>query len=105
MSSWLLLSASSLLLSGCQSFGTGAKVQPHIAAELSRDESLTMSAPAQPPAEFADELLSSVATDLSAPTMINAPRFDVVANEVAPRTQTLLEPIERGEYVVEGFLV
>ncbi|MEM0515080.1 pilus (MSHA type) biogenesis protein MshL [Pseudoalteromonas sp. YIC-827] len=85
MSSWLLLSASSLLLSGCQSFGTGAKVQPHIAAELSRDESLTMSAPAQPPAEFADELLSSVATDLSASTMINAPRFDVVANEVALR--------------------
>lgn len=82
---WLMLSASSLLLSGCHSFGTGAKVQPHIAAELRPEKTQPAPAPTQPPAEFADELLSSVATDISAPARVNVPRFDVIANEVALR--------------------
>ena len=55
----LVLSAA-LVVAGCQSYGVGEEVKPHIRDELARSQNTTSSKPT-PPLQLNQELLAEVA--------------------------------------------
>ncbi|MDO6566688.1 pilus (MSHA type) biogenesis protein MshL [Alteromonas sp. 1_MG-2023] len=70
-------------LTGCQSYGVGEKVQPHIRDELER-QNQPVAKPALPP-QLAQELLSSVGGFNTSPSLSQTAKFDVAANNVDVR--------------------
>ncbi|RZF80966.1 pilus (MSHA type) biogenesis protein MshL [Pseudoalteromonas sp. CO325X] len=82
---WFIVGTSSLLVSACATFGTGERVQPHIAKELEPAKQSKVSEAPQPPKDFEQELLSSVSAHTKVQPSTAIERFDVVANEVALR--------------------
>ncbi|MFY8273760.1 pilus (MSHA type) biogenesis protein MshL [Pseudoalteromonas sp. SSDWG2] len=81
----LLFGASFVLASGCQTFGTGEQIKPHIRSQLEPQSEQSNADASMPPPQLTDELLSSVTPQMVQPAVVNTPRFDVVANEVSLR--------------------
>ena len=80
----LVLSAA-LVVAGCQSYGVGEEVKPHIRDELARSQNTTSSKPTPPP-QLNQELLAEVARYQEAlPAPTSQKMFAVSANNVDVR--------------------
>ena len=87
----LVLSAA-LVVAGCQSYGVGEEVKPHIRDELARSQNTTSSKPTPPP-QLNQELLAEVARYQALPAPTSQKMFAVSANnvEVRPFFDALVE--------------
>ena len=65
-----LFLAAACVLAGCQTYGVGEEVKPHIRDELNRSQNNTSSVPA-PPSQLNQELLSEVARYQSLPAPVS----------------------------------
>ncbi len=79
----LVLSAA-LVVAGCQSYGVGEEVKPHIRDELARSQNTTSSKPTPPP-QLNQELLAEVARYQALPAPTSQKMFAVSANNVDVR--------------------
>ena len=79
----LVLSAA-LVVAGCQSYGVGEEVKPHIRDELARSQNATSSKPTPPP-QLNQELLAEVARYQALPAPTSQKMFAVSANNVDVR--------------------
>lgn len=79
----LVLSAA-LVVAGCQSYGVGEEVKPHIRDELARSQNKTSSKPTPPP-QLNQELLAEVARYQALPAPTSQKMFAVSANNVDVR--------------------
>ena len=79
----LVLSAA-LVVAGCQSYGVGEEVKPHIRDELSRSQNTTSNKPTPPP-QLNQELLAEVARYQALPAPTSQKMFAVSANNVDVR--------------------
>ena len=79
----LVLSAA-LVVAGCQSYGVGEEVKPHIRDELARSQNTTSSKPTPPP-QLNQELLAEVARYQALPAPTSQKMFAVFANNVDVR--------------------
>ena len=79
----LVLSAA-LVVAGCQSYGVGEEVKPHIRDELARSQKTTSSKPTPPP-QLNQELLAEVARYQALPAPTSQKMFAVSANNVDVR--------------------
>jgi len=79
-----LFLAAACVLAGCQTYGVGEEVKPHIRDELNRSQNNTSSVPAPPP-QLNQELLSEVARYQSLPAPVSQKTFAVSANNVDVR--------------------
>lgn len=79
----LVLSAA-LVVAGCQSYGVGEEVKPHIRDELARSQNTTSSKPT-PPLQLNQELLAEVARYQALPAPTSQKMFAVSANNVDVR--------------------
>lgn len=79
----LILSAA-LVVAGCQSYGVGEEVKPHIRDELARSQNTTSSKPTPPP-QLNQELLAEVARYQALPAPTSQKMFAVSANNVDVR--------------------
>ena len=79
----LVLSAA-LVVAGCQSYGVGEEVKPHIRDELARSQNTTSSKPTPPP-QLNQELLAVVARYQALPAPTSQKMFAVSANNVDVR--------------------
>ncbi len=79
----LVLSAA-LVVAGCQSYGVGEEVKPHIRHELARSQNATSSKPTPPP-QLNQELLAEVARYQALPAPTSQKMFAVSANNVDVR--------------------
>ncbi|PXW73115.1 MSHA biogenesis protein MshL [Alteromonas sp. I10] len=79
----LVLSAV-LVVAGCQSYGVGEEVKPHIRDELARSQNTTSSKPTPPP-QLNQELLAEVARYQALPAPTSQKMFAVSANNVDVR--------------------
>jgi MSHA biogenesis protein MshL len=76
-----LVLAAALVITGCQTYGVGEEVKPHIRDELNRSQNTPVSKPAPPP-QLNQELLSEVARYQSLPAPTSQKMFAVSANNV-----------------------
>lgn len=79
----LVLSAA-LVVAGCQSYGVGEEVKPHIRDELARSQNTASSKPTPPP-QLNQELLAEVARYQALPAPTSQKMFAVSANNVDVR--------------------
>ena len=79
----MVLSAA-LVVAGCQSYGVGEEVKPHIRDELARSQNTTSSKPTPPP-QLNQELLAEVARYQALPAPTSQKMFAVSANNVDVR--------------------
>jgi MSHA biogenesis protein MshL len=79
----LVLSAA-IVVAGCQSYGVGEEVKPHIRDELARSQNTTSSKPTPPP-QLNQELLAEVARYQALPAPTSQKMFAVSANNVDVR--------------------
>ena len=79
-----LVLAAALVITGCQTYGVGEEVKPHIRDELNRSQNTPVSKPAPPP-QLNQELLSEVARYQSLPAPTSQKMFAVSANNVDVR--------------------
>ena len=79
----LVLSAA-LVVAGCESYGVGEEVKPHIRDELARSQNTTSSKPTPPP-QLNQELLAEVARYQALPAPTSQKMFAVSANNVDVR--------------------
>ncbi|KTF07264.1 type II and III secretion system protein [marine sediment metagenome] len=71
-------------MAGCQSYGVGEEVKPHIRDELARSQNTTSSKPTPPP-QLNQELLAEVARYQALPAPTSQKMFAVSANNVDVR--------------------
>ncbi len=79
-----LVLAAAFVISGCQTYGVGEEVKPHIRDELNRSQNKAVTKPAPPP-QLNQELLSEVARYQSLPAPTSQKLFSVSANNVDVR--------------------
>ena len=79
-----LMLAAAFVIAGCQTYGVGEEVKPHIRDELNRSHSAPVTKPAPPP-QLSQELLSEVARYQSLPAPTSQKLFSVSANNVDVR--------------------
>ncbi|APD84819.1 pilus (MSHA type) biogenesis protein MshL [Alteromonas sp. Mex14] len=79
-----LMLAAAFVIAGCQTYGVGEEVKPHIRDELNRSQSAPVTKPAPPP-QLSQELLSEVARYQSLPAPTSQKLFSVSANNVDVR--------------------
>ena len=79
-----LVLAAALVIAGCQTYGVGEEVKPHIRDELNRSKNIPATKPA-PPLQLNQELLSEVARYQSLPAPTSQKMFAVSANNVDVR--------------------
>lgn len=79
----MVLSAA-LVVAGCQSYGVGEEVKPHIRDELARSQNTASSKPTPPP-QLNQELLAEVARYQALPAPTSQKMFAVSANNVDVR--------------------
>ena len=79
-----LVVAAALVIAGCQTYGVGEEVKPHIREELARSQNTPVTKPAPPP-QLNQELLSEVARYQSLPAPTSQKMFAVSANNVDVR--------------------
>ena len=79
-----LVLAAALVITGCQTYGVGEEVKPHIRDELNRSQNAPVSKPTPPP-QLNQELLSEVARYQSLPAPTSQKLFAVSANNVDVR--------------------
>ena len=79
-----LVLAAAFVIAGCQTYGVGEEVKPHIRDELNRSQNVPVSKPTPPP-QLNQELLSEVARYQSLPAPTSQKMFAVSANNVDVR--------------------
>ncbi len=79
-----LVLAAACVIAGCQTYGVGEEVKPHIRDELNRSQNAPVSKPTPPP-QLNQELLSEVARYQSLPAPTSQKMFTVSANNVDVR--------------------
>ena len=79
-----LMLAAAFVIAGCQTYGVGEEVKPHIREELNRSQNVPVTKPAPPP-QLNQELLSEVARYQSLPAPTSQKLFSVSANNVDVR--------------------
>ena len=79
-----LVLAAAFVIAGCQTYGVGEEVKPHIRDELNRSQNAPVSKPTPPP-QLNQELLSEVARYQSLPAPTSQKLFAVSANNVDVR--------------------
>ena len=79
-----LVLAAAFVIAGCQTYGVGEEVKPHIRDELNRSQNTPVSKPTPPP-QLNQELLSEVARYQSLPAPTSQKLFAVSANNVDVR--------------------
>ena len=79
-----LVLAAAFVIAGCQTYGVGEEVKPHIRDELNRSQNVPVSKPTPPP-QLKQELLSEVARYQSLPAPTSQKMFAVSANNVDVR--------------------
>lgn len=79
-----LVLAAAFVITGCQTYGVGEEVKPHIRDELNRSQNAPVSKPTPPP-QLNQELLSEVARYQSLPAPTSQKLFAVSANNVDVR--------------------
>jgi MSHA biogenesis protein MshL len=79
-----LVLAAAFVIAGCQTYGVGEEVKPHIRDELNRSQNAPVSKPTPPP-QLNQELLSEVARYQSLPAPTSQKMFTVSANNVDVR--------------------
>ncbi|WP_179982046.1 pilus (MSHA type) biogenesis protein MshL [Alteromonas macleodii] len=79
-----LMLAAAFVIAGCQTYGVGEEVKPHIRDELNRSQNVPVTKPAPPP-QLNQELLSEVARYQSLPAPTSQKLFAVSANNVDVR--------------------
>ncbi|AXT38318.1 pilus (MSHA type) biogenesis protein MshL [Alteromonas sp. BL110] len=79
-----LVLAAAFVIAGCQTYGVGEEVKPHIRDELNRSQNAPVTKPAPPP-QLNQELLSEVARYQSLPAPTTQKMFAVSANNVDVR--------------------
>ncbi|MDY6976469.1 MAG: pilus (MSHA type) biogenesis protein MshL [Pseudomonadota bacterium] len=79
-----LMLAAAFVIAGCQTYGVGEEVKPHIRDELNRSQNKAVTKPAPPP-QLNQELLSEVARYQSLPAPTSQKMFAVSANNVDVR--------------------
>ncbi|MCZ8529984.1 pilus (MSHA type) biogenesis protein MshL [Alteromonas sp. PRIM-21] len=79
-----LILAAAFVIAGCQTYGVGEEVKPHIRDELNRSQNVPATKPAPPP-QLNQELLSEVARYQSLPAPTSQKLFAVSANNVDVR--------------------
>lgn len=79
-----LVLAAAFVIAGCQTYGVGEEVKPHIRDELNRSQNVPATKPAPPP-QLNQELLSEVARYQSLPAPTSQKLFAVSANNVDVR--------------------
>lgn len=79
-----LVLAAAFVIAGCQTYGVGEEVKPHIRDELNRSHNVPVSKPTPPP-QLNQELLSEVARYQSLPAPTSQKMFAVSANNVDVR--------------------
>ena len=79
-----LIMTAALAVAGCQTYGVGEEVKPHIRDELARSKNSTTSIPSLPP-QLNQELLAEVARYQTLPAPTSQKMFAVSANNVDVR--------------------
>ena len=79
-----LMLAAAFVIAGCQTYGVGEEVKPHIRDELNRSQNKAVTKPTPPP-QLNQELLSEVARYQSLPAPTSQKLFSVSANNVDVR--------------------
>lgn len=79
-----LVLAAAFVIAGCQTYGVGEEVKPHIRDELNRSQNKAVTKPVPPP-QLNQELLSEVARYQSLPAPTSQKMFAVSANNVDVR--------------------
>ncbi len=79
-----LIMTAALAVAGCQTYGVGEEVKPHIRDELARSKNSTPSIPSLPP-QLNQELLAEVARYQTLPAPTSQKMFAVSANNVDVR--------------------